>query len=216
MKRLVLDIETVPISNQEMTAEESKKAALDALTGRIVCLGYIFVDYCEAQYAGAFVAQDDKELLRFFWDLLHKENIKAFVGHNGLSFDLPYIWKRSVIHQIKPTIELDLRRYRTDFIYDTMCVWGNWENRGNASLDALATGLGIGGKSGHGSHVLELWRQGKQREIASYCLDDCWLTYECYCKMNFTPATGRSMVEESLSVDLGVRGRDLWGMKSDG
>jgi predicted PolB exonuclease-like 3'-5' exonuclease len=201
MKRLVLDIETVPISNGVLSAEESKKAALDALTGRIVCIGLLTVDEFRAQSAVAYVSEDEASLLREFWATLKKENVRSFVAHNGLSFDLPYIWKRSVIHQIRPSIALDLRRYRSDFIYDTMYMWSNWESRGNSSLDALSQGLGIGSKSGSGNQVLQLWREGSQRSIGKYCLDDCWLTYQCYCRMNFSSATGRDIIKESIKVD---------------
>lgn len=202
MKRLVLDIETIPTTNEEITAEESKKAALDALAGRIVCISFIIVDEFNAQSAVSMVSDDEARLLIDFWKTLRQENIKSFVAHNGLSFDLPYIWKRSVINQIKPSISLDLRRYRNDFVYDTMCVWANWEPRGNPSLNALANGLGIGAKSSSGDQVLQLWREGRYREIADYCLWDCWLTYQCYGRMNFSQTTDRSLVEENIHIQI--------------
>ncbi len=212
MKRLVLDIETIPITCEPLVAEEAKKAALDALSGRIVCVGYIILDDFAAQSAVSFVSDDEAKLLAEFWSTLHQERVSSFVAHNGLSFDLPYIWRRSVINQIRPSIRLDLRRYRDDFVYDTMCVWGNWEVRGNASLSSLAGGLGLGAKSGSGDQVLQLWREGRYEEIAAYCLDDCWLTYQCYGRMNFSPTTDRASVREDLRVDVkaiteGVGGR---------
>ena len=202
MKRLVLDIETIPITGEEITAEEAKKLALDALSGRIVCISFIVVDEFEAQSAVSIVSDDEAKLLIDFWSILRRENIKSFVAHNGLSFDLPYIWKRSVINQVNPSIQLDLRRYRSDFVYDTMCVWGNWEPRGNPSLNALARGLGIGAKSGSGDQVLQLWRESRYREIAEYCLQDCWLTYQCYGRMNFSPTTEKSLVEENIRISV--------------
>ena len=202
MKRLVLDIETIPISSELITAEETKKAALDALTGRIVCIGFIIIDEFKAQTSVAIVSDDEAKLLNDFWSTLRRENIKSFVAHNGLSFDLPYIWKRSVINQVKPTIQLDLRRYRNDFVYDTMCVWGNWEVRGNASLNALAGGLGLGAKNGGGDQVLQLWREGRHQEIAHYCLHDCWLTYQCYGRMSFSATTEKSSVEEDIRINV--------------
>lgn len=202
MKRLVLDIETIPITGEEITAEEAKKAALDALAGRIVCISFIIIDEFKAQSAMSMVSDDEAKLLNDFWSTLRRENIKSFVAHNGLSFDLPYIWKRSVVNQVKPSIPLDLRRYRNDFVYDTMCVWGNWEIRGNASLNALAGGLGFGAKSGSGDQVLQLWREGRHKEIADYCLHDCWLTYQCYCRMNFSQTTEQSSVKEDIHISV--------------
>jgi len=202
MRRMVLDIETIPAADEVLDADEAKKAALDALSGRIICIGSIVLDEFKAQSASSIVSDDEPELLREFWSKLRSENVKSFVAHNGLSFDLPYIWKRSVINQVKPSFPLDLRRYRSDFVYDTMCMWGNWEIRGNVSLNALAGGLGLGAKSGSGEQVLQFWREGQHRRIAEYCLDDCWITYQCYGRMNFSPTTGRSEVEETIRVDL--------------
>jgi 3'-5' exonuclease len=202
MKRLVLDIETIPISSDAITPEEAKKAALDALTGRIVCIGFIIVDEFVAQSAVSIVAEDERKLLNEFWLMLRRENIKSFIAHNGLGFDLPYIWKRSVVNQVKPSLQLDLRRYRNDFVYDTMCMWGNWEARGNASLNALASGLGLGAKNGSGDQVLQLWRERRHREIAEYCLQDCWLTYQCYGRMNFSPTTDKDNVKQDICVDV--------------
>jgi hypothetical protein len=202
MKKLVLDIETIPLTGEVLTEEEAKKAALDALTGRIICIGFIIIDDFRAQSAVSIVSDDETKLLSGFWSMLRRENIKSFVAHNGLSFDLPYIWKRSVINRVKPSLDLDLRRYRSDFVYDTMCVWGNWELRGNASLNALAGGLGLGAKSGSGGQVLQLWREARYKDIAEYCLQDCWLTYQCYCRMNFSPTTDQTAVEADIRVDV--------------
>lgn len=202
MKKLVLDIETVPLSSGELTPEECKKASLDALTGKIVCLGFIVVDEFKAQSAISIVSDDERKLLTTFWSTLQRENIRSFVAHNGLSFDLPYIWKRSVVHQVEPSIPLDLRRYRNDFVYDTMCVWSNWESRGYASLNALAGGLGLGEKNGSGDEVVQLWRNRQYKEIAEYCLQDCWLTYECYCRMNFTATRERSLINTEIDVPV--------------
>jgi hypothetical protein len=205
MRKLVLDIETIPISGEVLTEEEAKKAALDALTGRIICIGFIIIDDFKAQSAVSIVSGDESKLLSGFWSMLRRENIKSFVAHNGLSFDLPYLWKRSVVNRVKPSLDLDLRRYRSDFVYDTMCVWGNWEIRGNASLSALAGGLGLGAKSGSGGQVLQLWREARYKDIAEYCLQDCWLTYQCYGRMNFSPTTDRTAVEADVRVDVGLR-----------
>jgi hypothetical protein len=198
---MVLDIETIPATEEVLDADEAKKAALDALSGRIICIGAVVLDDFRALSASSIVSDDEPKLLSEFWSTLRRENVKSFVAHNGLGFDLPYIWKRSVINQVRPSFPLDLRRYRNDFVYDTMCVWGNWELRGNVSLNALAAGLGLGTKSGSGEQVLQLWREGHHKRIAEYCLDDCWITYQCYGRMNFTRTTERSEVEETIRID---------------
>jgi predicted PolB exonuclease-like 3'-5' exonuclease len=198
MKRLVLDIETVPLCKGEADTED-KKAALDALSGRIVCIGGILVEEFTPVAAFTLVAKDERAILNDFWQRLERYRVKSFVTHNGLTFDLPFIWRRSVIHQVKPRLQLDLRRYRTDLVYDTMCVWGNWESRGNVSLDTLSQALGLGSKNGSGADVLNLWENARFQELADYCLYDCWLTYGCYCKMNFVaPVPVHLITRESI------------------
>jgi 3'-5' exonuclease len=203
MKRLVLDIETVPLSLDFEDAEQNKKASLDALNGRVACIGGIIVDGYEAIHSIAFVSKNEREMLKDFWNFLRHESIRGFVAHNGMSFDLPFLWRRSVVQNVKPTMQFDLRRYRNDFIYDTMCVWGNWEPRFNPSLNSLATGLGVGQKNGSGGEVLDLWRDDRQKEIADYCLQDCWITYACYCRMNFEKFTLKNDLTETLKLDDG-------------
>lgn len=180
MNRVALDIETIPRIcaagdvPAELTQDEAKKAALDALTGQIVCVGLLAVNKSQRIESGlAIVAKDEKQLLTSLWSHLADTKCSQFIAHNGLVFDLPYLWRRSVVHGVRPTVNLDLRRYRNDFLFDTMSVWGNWDSRSNASLDALANGLGIGAKSGSGGKVLELWKAGKLEEIARYCIHDC-------------------------------------------
>jgi 3'-5' exonuclease len=193
MLRAVIDIETVPIvfpQNEGLLTEteqkDSKSAALDALTGRIVCVGIIVVkNEYEAVSGLGIVSHDEKKLLEHLWSSLREAKVSSFVGHNGLAFDLPFLWKRSVIHAAKPSISLDLRKYRRDFMFDTMAVWANWDPRNYTSLDTLAQSLGLGGKYGAADQVLDLWRTSRHADLVRYCLRDCWLTYGCYCRMNF-------------------------------
>jgi len=208
MRRAVLDIETVPLEIEaELTAEDSKKRSLDAMAGRVACVGVISIDDCTANSAVAMCSTNEKQLLSDVWGYFKEERVSRFVTHNGLSFDLPFLWKRSIINRVKPTVALDLKKYRSDFVYDTMNVWSNWEPRQFVTLDALSRVLGVGEKSGSGSEVLDLWRTREFETIARYCLDDCWLTYACYCRMNFVEPNPR----DGLPVDLRVASPTLVG-----
>jgi len=208
MRRAVLDIETVPLEIEaELTPEDSKKRSLDAIAGRVACVGIILVDEYIASSAMAMCCTNETQLLFDVWQYLKQQRVSRFVTHNGLGFDLPFLWKRSIINRVKPTVALDLKKYRSDFVYDTMNVWSNWEPRQFVTLDALSRVLGVGEKSGSGSEVLDLWRTRQFETIARYCLDDCWLTYACYCRMNFVEPTPR----DGLPVDLRVESSTLVG-----
>jgi DNA polymerase elongation subunit (family B) len=200
MKRLALDIETVPIETESVEPDASKKASLDALTGRVICIGCLVLDAFQIRSSSAMVSDNEATLLKWFWDLLAEERVNSFVAHNGLGFDLPFLWKRSVILGIRPSVPLDLRRYKTDFVYDTMCVWANWEIKGNVSLDALSRALKVGSKQGEGAQVLDLWREERFQELAEYCLHDCWLAYACYCHLNFAVPSAKAIQEDSIKI----------------
>jgi hypothetical protein len=66
-----------------------------------------------------------------------------------------------------------------------MAVWSNWESRGRAKLDILARALNVETKSGDGKQVADMWATGQGKEIADYCLQDCYVTYACYAKMTY-------------------------------
>jgi hypothetical protein len=208
MLKAVIDIETVPIDIPENTSglteteqKDSKSAALDALTGRIVCVGIIVVkNEYEATSGLGIASHDEKKLLEHLWSFLREAKVSSFVGHNGLAFDLPFLWKRSVIQAARPSISLDLRKYRRDFMFDTMAVWANWDPRNYPSLDKLAQSLGLGAKSGAADQVSDLWKTGRYNDLLRYCLRDCWLTYGCYCRMNFRNPVAESKIPTELRI----------------
>lgn len=206
--KVVLDIETVQASKEDWArlaavdvaeadnlleageaAQQDKdyeRSSFDGTFSRIVCIGALaFSDSMEPQGAMAWYGGQEKELLRKFWDWVGKNRPNLYITHNGLGFDLPFIKKRSIIHQVKPAMEISLARYRTEPVYDTLAVWSNWESRGWVKLDVLARALGVETKSGSGKQVAEMWQAGRGKEIAEYCLQDCYVTYACYSKMTF-------------------------------
>jgi hypothetical protein len=75
-----------------------------------------------------------------------------------------------------------------------MAIWSNWDNRGWIKLDVLARALNVDSKSGSGSQVAQMWADGQGKEIALYCLQDTYVTYGCYCRMNFRQPISRDVV----------------------
>ena len=206
--KVVLDIETVQAPKAEWArlagvdlaegedllsageaAQQDKdydKSSFDGTYSRIVCIGLIaFSDSMEPQGALAWYGGQEKELLRQFWAWMGKARPGLVITHNGLGFDLPFIKKRSIIHQVRPPVEISLAKFRTEPVYDTLAVWSNWDSRGWVKLDVLARALGVETKSGSGKQVAEMWQAGRGKEIAEYCLQDCYVTYACYSKMTF-------------------------------
>ncbi len=182
-------------ARQRSEDELYEKSAFDGTFSRIVCIGLmLFSDAMEPQGAVSWYGTNEGELLRQFWARLGQVRPSLFITHNGLGFDLPFIRKRSVIHQVKPSLEINLAKFRTEPVYDTMAVWSNWDNRGWIKLDVLARALNVETKSGSGKQVAEMWTKGQGKEIAEYCLQDTYVTYACYCRMNFRPPLSREAV----------------------
>jgi DNA polymerase elongation subunit (family B) len=171
------------------------KSAFDGTYSRIVCIGLLeFSDHMEPRGAVAWYGANERELLRQFWSRLAQDRPTLFITHNGLGFDLPFIKKRSIIHQVKPSLDISLAKFRTEPVYDTMAVWSNWDTRGWVKLDVLARALNVETKSGSGEQVAEMWEKGQGQELARYCLQDTYVTYACYCRMNFRQPLSREVV----------------------
>lgn len=202
--KLFLDIETLPVAGNQLgiikqfyqEVKEKKgiltKPGVDFETymrntsfqgefGRIFCIGYAVDDNKAECLSG-----DEKEILQKFWDLAR--NATLFVGHNIIEFDLRFIYKRSVIHGIKPSRDLSFARYRSDPIFDTMKEWEKWASQG-ASLHKLSIALGLASPKEEGidgSKVYDYYLAGKQDEIIKYCIRDIKATREVYKKITFS------------------------------
>jgi 3'-5' exonuclease len=182
-------------SRQRAEDESYAKSAFDGTFSRIVCIGLLeFSDQMEPRGAVAWYGANERELLRQFWSRLAQDRPTLFITHNGLGFDLPFIKKRSVIHQVKPSLDINLAKFRTEPVFDTMAVWSNWDARGWVKLDVLARALNVETKSGSGEQVAEMWEKGQGQELARYCLQDTYVTYACYCRMNFRQPLSREVV----------------------
>jgi DNA polymerase elongation subunit (family B) len=178
-----------------------EKSSFDGTFSRIVCIGLImFSDAMDPQGAISWYGPNEKELLRQFWAKLAQLRPSLYITHNGLGFDLPFIKKRSIIQQIRPSCEIPLVKFRSEPVYDTMAIWSNWETRGWVKLDVLATALNVETKSGSGKQVADMWAKGQGKDIADYCLQDTYVTYACFCRMNY---------REPLSSHLVLLHREL-------
>ncbi|MDT7043956.1 3'-5' exonuclease [Candidatus Nitronereus thalassa] len=183
---------------QEQLKKEDElyeRSSFDGTYSRIVCIGMlVFSPSMEPQGAVSWYGSNEADLLRQFWGRLGEIRPSLFITHNGLGFDLPFIKKRSIIHRVKPSMEISLAKFRTEPVYDTMAVWSNWDMRGWVKLDILARALQVETKSGSGKEVAEMWAAGQGKAIAEYCLQDTYVTYACYNRMTFREPLGRDLV----------------------
>lgn len=203
--KLFFDIETIPatdelkniaveislkkmkINNLKKISKKQKEEAykfssISGDFGQIICIGYARNDDNVEIISGP-----EDEILRTWWELANDADL--FVGHNIMDFDLRFIFKRSIVHRIKPCakhLNLSFARYRNFPIFDTMREWEKWSSS-FISLDTLAKILNLKTSKDviDGSQVYDYYKNGKHDEIYEYCKKDVILTREVYKRMVF-------------------------------
>jgi len=153
-----------------------KNAALDALSGQVLCIGYRL----ERDEPAILSSDADGEaaMLRQWWELLDAwERQTRLIGFNIKAFDLPFLIKRSWKHRITPPYWIRHGRYWNDLVVDLREVWQLGDNRAHGSLGAISRHLGLGEKSGNGADFANLWKTNRQAAI-DYCLQDVKLTQQ--------------------------------------
>ena len=161
--------------------------SLDPNFGRILCIGYAVDDagarilHTDSASSEDYAGASEKKILEQFWDLA--KGADRIVGHNAVSFDVPFLWKRSILRGVQPTLDL------TDdqLIIDTMLLWDMKMPRKHTSLDLLAKLLGIPSSKTvmTGSEVYDFYRVGRLKEIYDYCQRDVVTTRAIYRKLTF-------------------------------
>jgi hypothetical protein len=182
----------------EKIEEEFRRLALSGEMGRVLAIGIIVERGEEILHRGIIGRDretrlfhlDEARTLRGFWHLLSDFNTERdlIIGHNVFDFDLSFLYKRSIIHRVRPPVRLSFARYRSRPIYDTMCEWNQWAFKGRVSLDRLAKALGLESSKGQGidgSRVYDYFCAGCHEEIADYCMRDVELVRAIYRRMNF-------------------------------
>jgi len=178
--------------------EEFRRLALDGDFGRVLTVGVIVEQDYQIIHRGLLGRErrtmmfhlDDVRTLRGFWKLLKGFNVSRdhIVGHNVFDFDLPFLYKRSVIQRVRPTVELPFTRYRSRPVFDTMHQWNKWSPRKFISLNRLAKVLGLESSKGQGIDgrlIYDRFCEGCHQEIADYCMRDVELVREIYYRMSF-------------------------------
>jgi DNA polymerase III epsilon subunit-like protein len=175
---VVLDIETVALDPAD------EKGALNALTGRIVCIGEL-LDEDGKLTERALIDEDEHRLLEYFWASLRPSGADLLIGHNILEFDLPFIHQRSWILGVPRSRQIDMRRYYTGDVVDTLQLWTNWSFRNSVKLDTLSQVLGCGQKNGNGKDVAKWWAERDFGSITRYCLEDVRITHRVFCRLAY-------------------------------
>lgn len=205
MNKLFFDIETIPSAEehreihieiiQKLNSKKNKtiqeiheETSFEGTFGRICCIG-IIKECPQGIIQKEVFKGSEKEILTKFWKVA--SDVSRFIGHNIWNFDLPFIYKRSIINAIKPRADISFARYRNIPIYDTQQEWELWGYGKAQKLDTLAKVLGLATSKDEmdGSMVWKYYQEGKIEDICKYCMKDVELTRQVYYKMTFEDPT---------------------------
>lgn len=158
--------------------EQIKTAGLDPNFGRICC-----VELRNHQGASSILYKSETDILKEIWNVLSE--FQYFATFNGLSFDVPFLLKRSWFAGVKPSVKIDMAKYRIGNHFDLRAILNNWDNYASGTLDTYGQlKLGKGKTEGmDGSMVYEMWKNGRFDEIKKYAEDDAELTWELFLSM---------------------------------
>lgn len=173
------DMDKIAAYQAEKVKEWKSRAALDATTGRVICVGIATGD--NPDDVVVCYGRTETDTLTAWWhqfDALRKADAtRRWVGHNIALFDLPYLIRRSWINGVSiPSTMPSLGRYLPDLFRDTMQAWALTDYRETVSLDTLAKAFGVGEKNGHGGDFYGLWLADRKKAMA-YVENDVRLTY---------------------------------------
>jgi len=190
-----------PPSEEEVAALYPERSAIFAEFGKIVCISVGIVvrdaDKRLSVRLKSFANEDEKQLLIDFSNLVnqyyHDPNRHGFCGHNIREFDMPYICRRMVIHQLPFPKPLELsgkKPWETKHLLDTLELWKFGDYKHYTSLSMLAAVLGFPTPKDDidGSDVGRIfWEEGDLKRIAIYCEKDVLATIQLFLRYKRMP-----------------------------
>lgn len=171
--------------------EIESRAALSAITGRVLSIGYRAVndDLTVSSFIDCIngpdgtTARTEADLLKLFW-IRYESNRKAdrnLVGFNSREFDVPFMAQRSVILNVPvPKTLIQNERYLCKTFVDLRDRW-SFGAKPSGGLDLICKACGLDGKPDgvKGSHFADLFHNSETRAQAiDYHLNDLKITFD--------------------------------------
>lgn len=173
------DEEKIQANIEQQQAEWIEKAALNAVTGQVLAIG---VKRDDGEFFILHQNEDDERtMLQWFWDQVTSLRGFRWVGFNSNGFDLPFMFRRSIMLGVTPSLPWRATRYWDNRFIDLLEVWG-CGNREFIGLDTVAKFLDVGGKTGNGAHFAETYKNDPKSAL-DYLKHDLNLTESVLIKM---------------------------------
>ena len=183
---LIADVRNQDAERLAKVEQQRKEMATCPEMNRVVALGWGHADGMVRSLvvgektpesdAGSPVEIDERYILETFWHLL--AIAAPVIGFNILGFDLPTIYIRSMLLDVKPSRRLDLKPWGSDCV-DLMAV--RFPKSSAKRLKWLAQAMGIEVPAGDvdGSQVEELWKADPAK-VGLYVRSDVQITRELH------------------------------------
>ncbi len=137
---------TLAQAKEDHAAKAMQGAALSAITGQVVAIGYR--SYKGSAFDCVTEEQREADILRAFWQRYEtmRQSDRHLVGFNIREFDIPYIAQRSIILglRVPPTL-LVQNKWLDPMFIDLRDRWA-FCGRPAGTLDQICKACGLGGK----------------------------------------------------------------------
>ena len=194
----------------ERSLDMQRELSLSPLTGSIIALGLYDLERAEGAvyYVGGEVnhtskvpgfttkTRNEATLLKEFWE--GALSYDTFVTFSGRTFDVPFLYHRSIVHGIRPTKELMKYRYLSQQsapyhidLQDELTFYGAIRRQ---PLHLFCRAFGIDSNKESeitGADIQGLYEGGRHADIISYNIADVRATTALYEKWraNLAPAS---------------------------
>ena len=180
--RNLRDPEKIKKNLEAKKARQIEEAALKAQLGKVICVALYGVEEGGSQSELVILDKNERRLLRQFWKAAEK--FDRFITFNGIEFHLPFLLTRSWLSDVKPTINIDMRRYRPINHLDLRMVLSNWDRHASGTLEDFARlKLDVSPEAVTGAEIYEFYRLREYEKIKEHCLTGAMLTWLLYRSM---------------------------------
>jgi len=159
-----------------------RKTALNGTYGTIACICWA-VEAGEIRTVEVSTERDEHNAIETFFTLLNEQLTRTsppwFIGHN-VGFDLRFLWRRAVIHNIRPPFKLPYNAAAWGNKYScTMFEWCGAKEF--IKLKELCRVLGIDCDGDiDGSDVYDEWKSGNHEKVIAHCRADVTRVRQIY------------------------------------
>lgn len=181
---------------RELKVDEAiRYTSLYPLTAKIISIGIYDVNneksyvYYESEQPEDWVSEkevhykglNEVEMLNSFWRIIDVTD--QIITFNGKNFDAPFIMIRSAMNKIKPGKNLVSKKFDSTFHIDLLEQFTYFGLTRKFNLDFYCQAFCINSpktKGISGMEVRNLYEAGRIKDIAIYCADDIYATYQLY------------------------------------